>query len=451
MKETTIEYLQREPAAPSLGWIIFASSSGSLIEWYDFYLFQTMAVFFGRHFFPQSVHNGMLGVLLSMATLGLGFAIRPLGGLLFGSLGDRIGRKYTFLVTLLIMGATTTGMGMLPTFEKAGYFAPVILLTLRLLQGLATGGELGTASTFVAEHAPERRRGWYTALLGAMSPMGTLMAVGVVYLCRNSMNETTFDDWGWRIPFLISGVLVFVSLYLRMRMRETPVFEALLRTRQSANSPIRELFFKRENRVRMLLGIFGATAGQSALGITALAYSLTFMEAVLKVDIATASGAIFIALACGMPFYLLFGWLSDRIGRRPLIILGGLCAIVFYVPIYAAMKWAASPPQFWMLAFLCWLQVLFVGMTIGPTTAFAAELFSARVRTTAISVTMNISNGLLSGFSMLIAFSLIAATGNIYLGLAYPMFLAAITVVVNLFFVKETHQINIHSEINAQS
>lgn len=448
MEETNVGYLEKADAPPSLPWIIFASSCGTLIEWYDFFLYQTMAVFFGSHFFPQSDHNRMLGVLLSMATLGTGFAIRPLGGLLFGSLGDRIGRKYTFLMTLMLMGVATTCMGLLPTFSKIGYIAPSILLCLRVLQGLAAGGETGGACTYVVEHAPERQRGWYMGILYTTSPIGTVLALGVVYVCRNAMDAAAFDDWGWRIPFLLSGLLVLISLYLRMRLRETPIFAALRQTHQHSTSPVRELFTNRENIVRMVSGVFGSTSGQAALGITALAYSLSFMQAILKIDIAVASGAFFIALVAAIPFYLFFGWLSDKVGRRPMIILGTSCGVVFYVPLYMAMKWAANPIHFWMLTFLNWAQVLFVAMTLAPVMAYVSELFPARVRTTAVSVTYNLSNGLLNGFSPLIAFSIIASTRNIYLGLAYPMLLALITALVSLFFSKETYRTNLRSEIS---
>ncbi|BEU28477.1 MFS transporter [Paraburkholderia sp. 22B1P] len=427
-----------ERPPPSLEWIIFASSTGTLIEWYDFYLYQNMAVLLASRFFPQSTHNGMLGLLLSMATLGLGFAIRPLGGLVFGSLGDRIGRKYTFLMTLLLMGITTTLIGVLPTFDKIGYLAPVGLLILRLLQGLAAGGEIGGAGTYVAEHAPRNKRGWYTGIINAMSPAGTLTSLGVLYITRHSLDAMAFESWGWRVPFLISGVLVLISLYLRMRLQETPVFEALRLHHQGAKSPVRELLFDRTNFRRLLIGTFGATVGQAALGITAMAYSISFMQAVLKVDAADASAIFFIAVIGGIPFYLLSGWLSDKIGRRPLIIAGATCALIFYIPIYAGMKAASSPPDFWVLVALNWIQIVFVGMILGPTLAFLAEIFPARVRTTGLTFSYNLSNGFLNGFSPLIAFGLIAATGNIYLGLVYPMALALITIVVNVFFAPET-------------
>jgi MFS family permease len=446
MSEETIGFISKSRSQPSLGWIILAASSGSLIEWYDFYIYSTMAVFIGDNFFSASKHNPMISILLSMATLGIGFAIRPIGGLFFGSLGDRIGRKYTFLMTLILIGVTTTSMGLLPTFQKVGYIAPVILILLRLLQGLAMGGDAGASTVYVAEQSPERRRGLNCGILIAMSPVGTILAVGVVYLSRNAMDATTFSAWGWRVPFLVSGVLVFASLYLRARLNETPVFRALIQHHQSAKSPARELFFNRENFIKFLLTIFGSSAGQSAMGITALVYALSFMQAVLKVDISTASAIFFIGIALATPFYALFGLISDYTGRRPMIILGAVCAIVFYIPIYAAMKWAAAPLNFWMLVFLIWLQVFFLAIIIGPNLAFMVEIFPARVRTTGTSVALNVSNGLLNGFSVLIAFSLIVWTKNIYSGLAYPILLLIITVVVNLIFVKETYRINIHSE-----
>jgi len=436
---------------PSLEWVIFASSGGTLIEWYDFYLYQTMAVYFADTFFPASTHHGMLGLLLSMATLGLGFAVRPLGGLLFGSLGDRVGRKYTFMLTLLMMGSTTTLMGVLPTFAEVGYVAPLLLILLRLVQGLAAGGEIGGAATYVAEYAPQHRRGWYTGIINTMSPLGSLVSLVVVYACRTNMGPAVFNTWGWRLPFLFSALLVAVSLYLRLRLRETPVFELLRQHHHASRSPVRELFLNRDNRFRLFIGIFGATAGQSAIGITAMAFSLSFMQAVLKIDLANASAAFFVGVVCGLPFFLLSGWLSDKIGRRPQIIGGACCALVLFVPIYHGMKYASSPVNFPLLAFLNWAQVVTHAIILGPILAFLAELFPARVRTTGLTVSYNVSNGFLNGFAPLIAFSLIAATGNIYFGLAYQLVLALITALVNIFFVKETYRTDFRAEVAGES
>ena len=428
---------------PSLALVIAATSSGTLIEWYDFYLYGIMGVYLGRLFFPESTHQGMFGTLLSMAILGVGFVIRPLGGLVFGSLGDRIGRKYAFLATLLLMGLATTVMGLLPSFVTIGYAAPVLLLLLRIVQGLALGGEVGGAVSYVVENAPDRRRGWYLGILYAMSPLGTLVALAVVYLCRTGLGAEAFDLWGWRVPFLLSSVLVVLSINFRLRLQETAAFEAIRRRNETARSPVRELVGTRENVVRLLLAVFGSTAGQGALGITAVFFATGFMQAILKIDIGIVSSVSLFAVLAALPFYVLFGWISDYVGRRPMIITGMLLAVVFEVPIYYGMKTVSAPPQFGMLVLYNWLQILFVAMVLAPTMASLAEMFPTRLRSTGIGISYNISNGLLNGFSPLIGFALIAATGNIYAGLAFPLAFAAITAAVSFFFVKETY----HSDI----
>ncbi len=444
----SVETLAAEPgrterANPSLALVIFATSAGTLIEWYDFYLYAIMGVYLGRVFFPAATHEGMLGTLLSMGILGIGFVIRPLGGIVFGSLGDRIGRKYSFLFTLVLMGAATTCMGLVPTYESIGYLAPLCLLLLRILQGLALGGEVGGAVSYVVENAPDRRRGWYLGILYAMSPLGTLLALAVVYVSRTATGSAAFDAWGWRIPFLLSSVLVLVSIAFRMRLHETAAFQALRRSRHTASSPVVELLSTRENIRRLLLGVFGSTAGQAALGLTSVFFSSNFMQAVLKLDIGTASSISLVAVSLAVPFYLLFGWVSDHIGRRPMIIAGMCFAIVCYVPIYHGMAAFSAPPQFWPLVLFNWLQILGVAMVLAPTMASLAELFPTRLRSTGIGITYNVSNGVLNGFAPLIGFALIAATGNSYAGLAYPLALAFITAVVSFFFVKETYRSDI--------
>ncbi len=425
---------------PSLKLVIVASSTGSLIEWYDFYLYASMGAYLGRLFFPQAAHHGMLGLLFSMATLGLGFAIRPLGGLVFGSLGDRLGRKYSFLLTMLLMGFATTCMGLLPAYRTAGYAAPIALLSLRIMQGLAAGGEVGGAVSYVAESSPDRQRGWYLGILTTMAPLGTLLSLAAVYLSRAATGVEGFAIWGWRIPFLVSGILVAFSLYFRLRLRETAVFEALRHRHQAATSPARELFTVRENILRLLLAVFGSTAGQSALGLTALGFAPSFMQAVLKIDIKTSSLIAIVAVFLALPVYVLSGRVSDSIGRRPMIILGTCLAVVFYGPIYYGMQLASAPVRFWPLVFYNWVQIVFVAIVLPATIASLAELFPTRLRSTGIGVTYNISNGLLNGFSPLIGFALIAATGSIYSGLAYPIALASVTAIVSFLFVKETYR-----------
>ncbi len=424
--------------SPSLGLVIVASSAGSLIEWYDFYLYASLSVYLGRLFFSRDTHHGILGLLFAMATLGIGFAIRPFGGLIFGSMGDRLGRKFSFVFTLVLMGFSTTCMGLLPSLSSIGYAAPAALLFLRILQGLAAGGEVGGAFSYVAENAPDDRRGWYLGILTGMSPLGSLISLAVVYLCRVATGPLDFATWGWRLPFLLSGVLVAVSLRFRLRLRETAAFEALQRDHQEARSPVRELFTTRENIVRMLRAIFGSTAAQGALGATALVFTPSFMQAVLHVDIEVAASVALVAVMLAVPFYIAAGWICDRVGRRPMIILGSALAVIFYVPIYHGMQLAASPPQFWLLVLYNWLMILFVAIMLPATAASLAELFPTRLRSTGVGISYNISNGLLNGFMPLISFGLISITGNIYTALAYPMILAAITAIVSLTCVKES-------------
>ncbi len=427
-------------SSPSLLLVIVGSSAGSLIEWYDFYLYASMGVYLGRLFFPQDAHQGMLGLLFTMATLGIGFAIRPFGGLLFGSMGDRLGRKFSFVFTLVLMGVSTTCMGLLPSFPSIGYAAPVTLLLLRILQGLAAGGEVGGAFSYVAENAPDDKRGWYLGILTGMSPLGTLISLAVVYVCRVATGPVDFAAWGWRIPFLLSGMLVIISLRFRLRLQETAAFEALQRSHQEAKSPVRELFTTRENVRTMLLAIFGSTAGQGALGTTALVFTPSFMQAILHVDIETAASVALVAVVLALPFYIASGWICDRIGRRPMIIAGSGLAVIFYVPIYHGMQLAAAPPQFWTLVFYNWVMILFVATMLPATAASIAELFPTRLRSTGVGVSYNISNGLLNGFMPLIGFGLVSATGNIYTALAYPMVLAATTTIVSLTCVGETYR-----------
>ena len=423
---------------PSLMLVIVASSAGSLIEWYDFYVYASMSVYLGRLFTPQDAKQGMLGVLFALATFGIGFAIRPFGGLLFGSVGDRLGRKFSFVSTLVLMGVSTTCMGLLPSFSSAGYAAPAALLLLRILQGLAAGGEVGGALSYVAENAPDTRRGWYLGILAGMSPFGTLISLAVVYLCEAATGAADFAAWGWRLPFLLSGVLVVVSLRFRLRLQETAAFQALQRSHQQARTPARELFGTRENIVRLLLAVFGSTAGQAALGSVALNITPSFMQAILHVDVGVAASVALVAVLLALPFYVAAGWLCDRVGRRPMIIAGCTLALAFYVPIYHGLQHAAAPAEFWPLVFYNWLLILLVAILLPATCATIVELFPTRLRSTGVGVSYNISNGVLNGFMPLIGFGLVSATGNPDTVLIYPMIMLATTAVVSLTCVRET-------------
>ena len=429
----------------SLGWIVTSSTLGSVIDWYDFYLYASLAVFFGSEFFPPG--NGTLGVLLSVATMGIGFAIRPLGGVVFGTLGDYFGRKYAFLLTLIVMGVATTAMGLLPTYASIGVISPILLIIIRLVQGLAVGGEVGGAATYVAENAPENTRGLYTGLLMTSAQFGTILSLIMILLSRHLVGDQAFKSWGWRIPFLFSVILVVFSVFLRMRLQETPIYMELKSAGRTTKTPLRDVFLDKTNLKVLLLATFGVTAGQGVIGMTSNFFSLQFMQAVLKINISTSSAVSAVALALSIPVYFGFGWLSDHVGRRKLIVSGLLLAAVFYLPIYMAMKFFSTPVNPYALCFLVWLQLSFNAMVVGPLMAFLTESFPAKVRMTSVTIPFNIGNGIFGGFMPFIALWLSGLTGNPFVGLAYPIGIALITAIVNLACLHETSGTRIWDEV----
>jgi len=321
--------------------VITAASLGTIFEWYDFYIYGALAAFFGALFFPLG--NETAAFLASLATFGAGFAVRPLGAIVFGRIGDIVGRKYTFLVTILIMGCSTAAVGLLPTYAQVGILAPVLLVGLRLLQGLAIGGEYGGAAIYVAEHAPDRERGYHTSWVQTTSTVGLLLSLAVILLCRQSMSASEFASWGWRIPFLVSVVLLAISIYIRLKLDESPVFAEMKRTGATSQAPIGESFGNWSNLRLVLIALFGATAGQAVVWYTGQFYALYFLTATLKLDYVNAYALIGIALLAGTPLYIVFGALSDRIGRKPLIVAGFLLAAVSYFPIFQALTAAVNP------------------------------------------------------------------------------------------------------------
>ncbi|MDI4234597.1 MFS transporter [Bradyrhizobium sp. Arg237L] len=321
--------------------VITAASLGTIFEWYDFYIYGTLAAFFGALFFPPG--NETAAFLASLATFGAGFAVRPLGALVFGRLGDMVGRKYTFLITILIMGLSTAAVGLLPTYAQIGMLAPVLLVGLRLLQGLAIGGEYGGAAIYVAEHAPDRQRGLHTSWIQTTSTVGLLLSLGVILACRQSMDAAAFASWGWRIPFLVSIALLGMSVYIRLRLEESPVFAEMKRAGATSRAPFRDSFGNWANLRLVLIALFGATAGQAVVWYTGQFYALYFLTATLKLDYVSAYVLIAIALLAGTPLYIAFGALSDRIGRKPLIVGGFLLAAVTYFPTFHALTWAVNP------------------------------------------------------------------------------------------------------------
>jgi MFS family permease len=435
--------------------VITASSVGTLFEWFDFYLYGSLAVFFGGLFFPPG--NERTALLASLATFGAGFGVRPLGALVFGRIGDRVGRKYTFLVTIVTMGVSTALIGVLPTYASIGIAAPILLVALRLVQGLALGGEYGGAATYVAEHVPDARRGYYTSFIQTTATLGFFLSLAVIGACRWGLGAEAFRAWGWRLPFLGSLGLLAVSVYMRLRMRESPLFSRLRARGQVAKNPLRESFANPRNRRLVLLALFGATAGQGVVWYTGQFYALTFLQSTLRLDWPLAYALVAIALALGTPFFIVFGRLSDRVGRKRIMLGGCALAALTYVPIYVAMSALANPDGVAKvtslptasaagLVALIWLQMIYVTMVYGPIAAFLVELFPTSVRYTSMSLPYHLGNGWFGGFLPLIATwvttsAWAAATFGAnarYTGLTYPIAICVLTVVVGGLFVHET-------------
>jgi MFS family permease len=327
--------------AATMRQVTIASSLGTLFEWYDFYLYGSLASFFGGLFFPAG--NDTAAFLASLATFGAGFAVRPVGAVVFGRLGDIVGRKYTFLLTILIMGVSTAAIGLLPTYADVGYLAPALLVTLRLLQGLALGGEYGGAVAYVAEYAPTHRKGYFTSYVQTTATVGLMLSLLVIMGTRTYLGETEFRMWGWRQPFFLSFVLLGISVYLRLSLRETPLFQKLVAENKRSKGVVKESLFTWRYGKIVILALVGATAGQAVVWYGGQFYALYFLIGVLKVDYKTAYTLICVALFFGTPLFIVFGALSDRVGRKPIILLGLLLAAITYIPIYKGLASAANP------------------------------------------------------------------------------------------------------------
>ncbi len=426
--------------------VIAASSAGTLIEWYDFYIFGSLATIIAAHFFPKD--NPTVALLSTLATFATGFIVRPFGALVFGRVGDVVGRKYAFMVTLIIMGLSTTAIGLLPNYEQIGLFAPICLLLLRLLQGLALGGEYGGAATYVAEHSPDGKRGYYTSYIQTTATLGLFVSLGVILATRLGLGEDTFKDWGWRMPFLLSIVLVIFSYLIRRRMSESPVFLEMKSSGKVSKSPLRDSFLVPENRNLVILALFGATAGQGVVWYTGQFYALYFLQTVLKVDFVLANKIIAIALLFGTPFFILFGWLSDKIGRKKIMLTGMVIAALTYIPIYQGMEHYATlsdGPETTMLTVLVFIQVIYVTMVYGPIAAFLVELFPTHIRYTSMSLPYHIGNGVFGGLVPFIGTAIVASTGNHFAGLIYPICVALITALIGAIFIKEKRSVKWHS------
>lgn len=434
--------------------VIGASSMGTLIEWYDFYIFGSLATVIAGQFFPKT--NPTAALLSTLATFAAGFIVRPFGALFFGRLGDIVGRKYTFLLTLILMGGSTFAIGLVPSYETIGFAAPVIVLILRLLQGLALGGEYGGAATYVAEHAPPGRRGFYTSWIQTTATLGLFVSLGVILITRHSLDADAarsiekFNDWGWRIPFLVSILLVVLSIYIRMKMKESPVFAKLKSEGKVATNPLKESFTHRSNLKMVLLALFGATMGQGVVWYTGQFYAQSFLENVCKINFDQSRTILIWAILFGTPFFVVFGNLSDKIGRKWIMMTGMLLAVLFYRPIYQECYEISSafltdgsvtlPTQeYWEMVLLVFVQIIFVTMVYGPIAAFLVELFPTRIRYTSMSLPYHVGNGVFGGLTPFIATLLTTIyTGDKLVGLWYPIVIASVCLVIGLLYLTNT-------------
>jgi MFS family permease len=531
--------------------VIFASSLGTVFEWYDFYLYGSLSAIIGKQFF--SALNETSQFIFALLAFAAGFAVRPFGALVFGRLGDMIGRKYTFLVTILIMGGSTAIVGMLPSYATIGVAAPIILIGLRMLQGLALGGEYGGAATYVAEHAPHGKRGLFTSWIQTTATVGLFISLFVILGCRALLGPK-FDDWGWRIPFLISIILLAISVYIRLKLNESPIFKKMKAEGKQSKAPLTESFLRWDNLKIVIMVLLGGTAGQAVVWYTGMFYELFFLTQTLKVDPSTANLMVAASLALATPFFIFFGALSDRIGRKRIIMFGCALAAVTYFPIFKALTEAANPAlaaaqrsspaviasnpdecsvQFNpvgtskftsscdiakstlakravpysneklpagsaavirigattiasydgtapnakeeaarfnkevgaalttagypvtadmskvnkpLVMFLLWLLAIYVTIVYAPIAAWLVELFPARIRYTSMSLPYHIGNGWFGGFLPTISFAIVAATGDIYAGLWYPIGVSVMTFVLGSLFMPETKDRDIHHE-----
>ncbi|MBN9505976.1 MAG: MFS transporter [Altererythrobacter sp.] len=420
------------PSDKDMRLVIAASSAGTVFEWYDFFIYGTLASVIGTTFVPSD--NELVRQLTVWAGFAVGFGFRPLGAILFGFLGDRLGRKYTFLITVTLMGIATAGVGLVPSVEAIGLLAPLVVILLRIIQGLALGGEYGGAAVYVSEHSPPGRRGFYTGFIQASVVGGFVLSLAVVLLCKAFMSDATWGEWGWRLPFILSLALLAISLWMRFKLAESPVFQAMKQDRALSANPFKESFTYPGNKRRIFIALFGIAAGLTVIWYTANFSVLSFLTGPMRVDETTAQITVGLAALVGMSFFLFFGALSDRIGRRKPIVWGYALTLLLLFPCFWAIGWALDPalqaagPEGRIVPDMASTAVIvgavlvlaaLAGATFGPVAALLSEMFPPRIRYSSMSIPYHIGTGYFGGFLPLIATAIVAETGNPYSGLWY--------------------------------
>ena len=428
--------------------VIVAASVGNVIEWYDFYIFGSLATVLAVKFFEKT--HPVAALLSTIALFTAGFLIRPLGAFLFGWLGDRVGRKYTFLITLSGMGIGTGVIGLIPTFDQIGIAAAFLLFALRMIQGLCLGGEYGGAITYVAEHVSDERRGYYTGWLQTSPTLGIVVALAVVLGTRGYFGEAVFNAWAWRVPFLVSFLLVAIAIYIRLQLGETPIFQEIKAKGLTTRNPWKEAFLS--NNIQYVVVASIIVIGEGVVWYSGQFWALYFLQQVVKMDLFTSSYIVMIALIFGSLTLILWGWVSDHIGRKPVILGGFLLAAVTYYPLYVWLGAVTQPGNinYPVAIFIIFILVNYVGMVYGPIGAFLAEYFPARIRYTSVSVPYHIGNGWGGGLVPIVTTAAFAATGSLGYALLYPILVPAVCFVLALFLMPETRHISIWKPLEAE-
>ena len=431
-------------AAKDLRRVVLAAAVGNIIEWYDFYIFGSLAAILSVQFFEKS--HPVAAFLSTVALFSVGFLIRPLGAFVFGRIGDRVGRKYTFLITLAGMGLSTALIGLVPSYAQIGLSAAIILFVLRLVQGLCLGGEYGGAITYVAEHVADEKRGYYTGWLQTSPTLGIVLSLAVIVWTRNALGTEAFNAWGWRIPFLVSLVLVVTAMYIRMKLQETPIFQAIKARGQTATNPWREAFTGTNLKYVLIASII--VIGEGVVWYSSQFWALYFLQTVKHVDVLSSSLIVGGGLLLGTPTLVLFGALSDRLGRKPIILAGFLLAALTYFPLYSLLGSFTEPDHINYPAAILVVAVLvaYVGMAYGPIAAFLAEYFPARIRYTSVSVPYHIGNGWGGGLVPIITTSAYLANHSLGSALVYPIVVPAVAFVLGVLLMPETRKISIWKE-----